>query len=52
MTTIRANVLGALQHPDTDECLVRSLHAPGGPTVARRFVVGGIEFGETERRRA
>lgn len=47
MTTIRAQVLGALRRPDTDEYLVQGLHLPGEPTVARRFIGGGIRFGET-----
>lgn len=47
MSAIRATVLGALRHPDTDEYLVQNVPTPAEPGTARRFVGGGIEFGET-----
>ena len=47
MPAIRANVLGALRRPDTHEFLVQRLPLPGEPITARRFIGGGIEFGET-----
>ena len=47
MTSIRANVLGALRRPDTDEYLVQVLQDPAEDHLARRFIGGGIHFGET-----
>ncbi|QLG60458.1 NUDIX domain-containing protein [Halorarum salinum] len=47
MSSVRATVLGALRRPDTDEYLVQTLPTPAEPGTARRFVGGGIEFGET-----
>ncbi|WP_313692196.1 NUDIX domain-containing protein [Halorarum halobium] len=47
MSSVRATVLGALRRPGTDEYLVQTLEMPPELTDARRFVGGGIEFGET-----